>query len=546
LDRRWRDRRPLITWLMVLDAETDPERSGFATAVTIVIASLLALLSGRLLFASIVTLMLVTGIYALSTAKMAAMNMSLHAYDLFFYLDAPTLAFLWTDYRADVIGLIAGLAGFVLVAAILWRVDTVRWPRLPIALTLVAAISAAAWYEPGARSFAGIFHHVRVERLRLAFLSVLGRDAADADLGRHDAGGCAHATWELCAGRAVHAGRQTSSHHSHSPGIAHAADAFHWDHLWGLEPFFLSDDGLLHQLHVETYGGGSWLTDFSLLAGVSTRSFGDMRPFLQIFLQGRLKETVPQYLTTCGYQNVLIFPMSANFISMGKFYTSIGFPEIIDMKAQKAPTDRERDRFYFQSAADAMEKHLRSSNQPLFVYIQTMAAHGPYSFTYMPEENVPGGSGPSTYVNEYLRRVDMAKRDGDFFIAELKRRFPNEPILVVRYGDHQPGMPELISLPPFSLGGLITEDRVPIAFRTFYAMSGLNYKVPDLPNYDMLDISYLGTVMIEAAGLPLSEAQRERKRLMAVCDGLYFGCDRSSDILAFNRRLINSGLVLAQ
>ena len=314
----------------------------------------------------------------------------------------------------------------------------------------------------------------------------------------------------------------------------------------GIEPFFLSDDGLLHQLHVETYGGGSWLTDFSLLAGVSTRSFGDMRPFLQIFLQGRLKETVPQYLTTCGYQNVLIFPMSANFISMGKFYTSIGFPEIIDMKAQKAPTDRERDRFYFQSAADAMEKHLRSSNQPLFVYIQTMAAHGPYSFTYMPEENVPGGSGPSTYVNEYLRRVDMAKRDGDFFIAELKRRFPNEPILVVRYGDHQPGMPELIGLPPFSLGGLITEDRVPIAFRTFYAMSGLNYKVPDLPNYDMLDISYLGTVMIEAAGLPLSEAQRERKRLMAVCDGLYFGCDRSSDILAFNRRLINSGLVLAQ
>jgi hypothetical protein len=77
-------------------------------------------------------------------------------------------------------------------------------------------------------------------------------------------------------------------------------------------------------------------------------------------------------------------------------------------------------------------------------------------------------------------------------------------------------------------------------------MSGLNYTVPDLPDYDMLDISYLGTVMIEAAGLPLSEAQRERKRLMAVCDGLYFGCDRSSDILAFNRRLINSGLMLAQ
>jgi hypothetical protein len=51
--------------------------------------------------------------------------------------------------------------------------------------------------------------------------------------------------------------------------------------------------------------------------------------------------------------------------------------------------------------------------------------------------------------------------------------------------------------------------------------------------------------MLEAAGLPLSAAQRERKRLMVACAGRYFGCEPRSQILAFHRRLINSGFVQA-
>jgi hypothetical protein len=74
-------------------------------------------------------------------------------------------------------------------------------------------------------------------------------------------------------------------------------------------------------------------------------------------------------------------------------------------------------------------------------------------------------------------------------------------------------------------------------------LTAYNYSPPPLPDYDVLDVAYLGTVMLEAAGLPLSEAQRERKRLMAVCEGRYFGCEPRSEILAFHRRLINSGLV---
>jgi hypothetical protein len=202
-------------------------------------------------------------------------------------------------------------------------------------------------------------------------------------------------------------------------------------------------------------------------------------------------------------------------------------------------------RLLFSSVIASSLAAIDLSEQPLFVYIQTMASHGPYDRAYMPEESVPG-PGTSAEMSEYLRRAGMAMRDGDFFMDEIKRRFSREPVLVVRYGDHQPSATHDL------IHGVWGDDSpdvgasgVPGPFITFYAMAGLNYSLPPLPDFDPLDIAYLGTIMLEAAGLPLSAVQRERKRLMVDCTGRYFGCEPRSQILAFHRRLISSGFVKA-
>jgi hypothetical protein len=163
----------------------------------------------------------------------------------------------------------------------------------------------------------------------------------------------------------------------------------------------------------------------------------------------------------------------------------------------------------------------------------------------MPEEKVPGGGpGTSPEMSEYLRRAAMAERDGDFLMDEIKRRFPDEPILIVRYGDHQPSATrDLISGVWGDDSPDVGEGGAPGPYITFYAVVGKNYSLPPLPDYDPLDVAYLGTVMLEVAGLPLSAVQRERERLMVACEGRYFGCQPSSEILAFHRRLINSGFV---
>jgi hypothetical protein len=43
--------------------------------------------------------------------------------------------------------------------------------------------------------------------------------------------------------------------------------------------------------------------------------------------------------------------------------------------------------------------------------------------------------------------------------------------------------------------------------------------------------------------LPLSDSFRERQRILMACNGRYFTCESRDTILAFHRRLIDSGLI---
>ena len=133
------------------------------------------------------------------------------------------------------------------------------------------------------------------------------------------------------------AGGQAAAHHPDPSGIGGAAVAVPDAALRPARSTrsSSSDDDSLHKLRVETYGGASWLTEFSLLAGVSTHAFGGMRQFVQTFTQNKLKDTLPQALERCGYRNVVFYPMMRNFVSNDRFYNSIGLKEIFDMKVAR-------------------------------------------------------------------------------------------------------------------------------------------------------------------------------------------------------------------
>jgi hypothetical protein len=529
---------------------SEPANILFTVGVTAALIAVATLVSRRLIFSSLLVAMLVAAIVTVSSVKLATMNMMAHAYDLFFYLGSwSTVSYLWSDHTHYVLGAAGGLLTAAAVAALGWRLDATRVGRGRTALVLLPC-AALAWSGAAAKGERPhmLFHF---ENLYLSSFYASWGETVEALL--------RGALLEADPGSGFGPPLKVPAHcdpavkpphiiliHEESLVQPSLFPTLGYDR--SLDQLFRSGDGSLRQLRVETYGGASWLTEFSLLAGLSTHSFGNMRQFVQTFMQGRLKDTLPQALERCGYRNVVLYPMLKNFVSNHKFYTSIGMGEVFDMKAQGAKTTQERDRFYFGNALTEMARHFKSSNQPLFTFIQTMSAHWPYDFTFEPHVKVSGGEpGTDPEMHEYLRRVAMAKIDYDYLVKELRRRFPRERFLIVHYGDHHP-------MATRTLLGYGAETEVEdvglgpesIGFITYYAAQGLNYAVPALPGFDTLDVSYLGSVILDLAGLPLSDSHRERLRLMAVCQGRYYSCSRRGEILRFHRRLIESGVVAAR
>ncbi len=524
----------------------------FTAAVTLALISAVVVLTRRALFATVLTGAFVAGLIAVASAKRAVMNMVVHAYDLFFYLSSwSTIAYLWSDQRRYVFGLAGVLATIAFAGWLSFRADGTRVPRRWAALG-VALFALGAWYGANAkaerRHMQFYFENLYVSSFYASWretLETLWRGALMEAAPRTAAASTSAFTIPNSCNTLA---RPPHIILIHQESVVQPSlfPTLRYDHT--VDPFFHSDDRQLHQLRVETYGGASWLTEFSLLAGVSTHSFGGMRQFVQTFTQNKLKDTVPQALERCGYRNVVFYPMMRNFVSNDRFYTSIGLREIFDMKVQGAKTAQERDRFYYDNAMAEMDRHFKTSRKPLFTFIQTMSAHWPYDFKYEPDVEVAGGApGTDPEMHEYLRRVSMAKLDYDKFMSELRRRFPRERFLVVHYGDHHPmATRTLLGFKGDTEAEDVALDPDSLGFVTYYAVHGINYRLPAPPQFATLDVPYLGTVMLELAGLPLSDSHRERKRLMLLCKGRYNGCAQRDEILVFHRRLIDSGIMAAR
>ena len=529
------------------------ENIAYTLGVTLALAAIVALVTRRVLFAGAAVGAIAIAVVLASTAKHAIMNMVVHAYDLFFYLSSwSTISFLATEYPglvAKAAGLAAGLVG---LGWLVWRFDRTRVSRTSAAMVGVCGVLLGlyGWAGKGERRHMQFyFQNLYLSSFYASWGETIGTLWHGTLL---EAGPRIGASTLTRPTTCVAAEKPPHIVLIHQESLVQPSLFPTLDYDRGVDSLFRGQDGRIQKMRVETYGGASWLTEFSLLAGVSTQSFGGMRQFVQTFMVNKLADTLPQRLAQCGYRNVVFYPMLRNFVSNDKFYASVGLKEIFDLKAQGAASTQERDRFYFGNALKEMERHIASSEQPLFTYIQTMSAHWPYDWTFEPNVTVAGG-GPGTHpeINEYLRRVSMAKMDYDELVAGLKKKFPSERILIVQYGDHQPAATRtLIGLKHESdIEDVVVDDNT-LGFITYFAMNGINYQVPDVTSdvspSEAIDVPYLGALIQSAARLPMSPANAERLRLMKACQGRYFNCANRQEILAFHRRLIEGGIIAAR
>src|SRR5579871_125274 len=328
--------------------EGGPANQFFVCSVTLALAAALVLAFGRVLVASVLVNAIVGIVATVAWAKHQAMDMALHAYDLVFYVSSwSTIAFLWRDFRAYVIALLAALLATAIAAAVAYRFDTKRVRRRAALawVVLLTLVSVAAAYVKGERRHTqyywngfhiSSFYSSWAETIETLWRGQLIEAASSAPGDRF-----------TVPAECVTAAKPPHIILIHEESVVPPGHfpTLQYDH--SLDRLFASHDGREHRLRVETYGGASWLTEFSVLTGLSTQSFGGMNQFVQPLMAGKLRDTLPETLSRCGYRNVVLYPLMRNFVSNAKFYASVGLKEIFDAEDQGAKTDNERDRFYF-------------------------------------------------------------------------------------------------------------------------------------------------------------------------------------------------------
>ncbi len=308
--------------------------------------------------------------------------------------------------------------------------------------------------------------------------------------------------------------------------------------------YFRSFDGKARRFITEGVGGPSWYAEYNVLSGLSARSFGRFAYFVTKIAAGRVERGLPTALRRCGYRTFSLYPAMGAFMSARSYHISAGVQTFLD-RNQMGTNETEFDRFYFDAAAKMIGRE--HAKGPMFVFVYLAANHFPWDYAWKAELTPDWKALGNTFVvDEYLRRQTTTMQDYAAFLDRLKREFPDEQFLLVRYGDHQPDFASLMLEPGLDEAGIAKRimNYDPRYYTTYYAIDGVNYRPRNVASaLDTIEGPYLPLIVQEAAGLPLDASFVEQKKILERCNGLFYGCNAGAEARRFNRLLIDAGLI---
>ena len=404
----------LAALIILLRTESDfGSRTGFVLAWGILNFLFIALLrrpalSGALSLTLVVTLVL------LSRLKHDVVQMTANFVDLM-VIDRDSAAFLFTifpDLRWSVIA--AALVTLPLMYA-LWWLDPFRIRRLPAVAGMLACLAAlvgqgVAWPDDPWRGYADDGY---LSKFALSGVTAVSDFTAHGFM-QSDAALAEKLKMPLEDSCSV-AGRR--------PHIVMIHDKSSWDIRQapgvkvpaGYGSHFKSFDGKERKFLAENSGGASWMTEYNVLAGLSSRSFGRFSYFVTRIASGRVERGLPMALRRCGYNTVSLYPAYGAFMSARGFHTTTGIQHFYDAKDLGAK-GIEPDSFFYDKAVKLIGE--QSPKTPLFAFVYLAANHFPWETKFRPELlpswRAPGNE-PS--VDEYLRRQALSAEHYKNFVA---------------------------------------------------------------------------------------------------------------------------------
>jgi sulfatase-like protein len=533
----------LAALAIMYQTETDfSSRTGFVLSWGILNFFFITLLR-RPALSGALTLTLVVVLVLLSQLKHSVVQMTANFVDLM-VIDRDTAAFLFTIFpnlRWSVIS--AGLVTIPLMYA-LWWLDPFRIRRLPALAGMLACLAALVgcaitWPDEAWRGYYDDGYLSKFSRSGVTAVSDF------VHYGFMESAASVPERLKVPLVDSCHpAGRRPNiiMIHDESSFDIRAADGVKVPAGYGNH--FQSWDGKERTFLAESNGGPSWFTEYNVLAGLSSRSFGRFAYFVTRIASGRVERGLPLALRRCGYSTLSLYPAYGAFMSARSFQTTTGIQRFLDARDLGAK-DVEPDAFFYDKALNLIAE--QPANSPLFAFVYLAANHFPWETKFRPDL-MPSWRGPgnAASIDEYLRRQTMSANDYSSFVAALKKKFPAQPFLIVRYGDHQPEFSSSLLDPGLDEARVARKFDTydPRYFTTYYAIDAINFEpVKSSAVMDTIDAPYLPLVIQEAAGIPLDPSFEEQKNIMLRCKGLFYTCKDGAEARRFNRLLIEAGFI---
>ena len=272
------------------------------------------------------------------------------------------------------------------------------------------------------------------------------------------------------------------------------------------------DDALVRgELEVSAYGGGTCNSEFEFMTGATLGYIGSAKYPYTLYDLSDVDNLVTQF-ADMGYDTTAIHPCAPTNWKRNIVYRAFGFDRFLsaeDFAGAPGFHSGVTDAATYESVLD----RLRSNEAPQFILDVTIQNHSGYDQNNIDESLLPGYTFPfaeddaalTSQLNEYLACINASDRDLQWFMEELRNL--DRPVMLVFFGDHQPGVSG------YANDALFTEDvgaaHGARAYRTNYFV-WTNYEVAGAGDMRWEDASSstLGALAFDAIGAPLTNFQK--------------------------------------
>lgn len=198
------------------------------------------------------------------------------------------------------------------------------------------------------------------------------------------------------------------------------------------------------RLRVPAWGANTLRTEFAFLSGIPDEALGVDRfnPYLKYC--DRPVWTVASYLRSIGYKTVCIHPFHKSFFRRDKVYPHLGFDEFVDIE-DFSEADRIGPYISDMAVTRKIEKLLRETTSPLFIFAITMENHGPWSKPRLEVSPQIRSALPrkSKSLGQYLEHL----RNADRMVSHIRKSLleTKTASIFCFYGDHLPSLPKVFN-----------------------------------------------------------------------------------------------------